>query len=102
VAGFKFESNLGLILFRVEEVCFFPPHEKIRNGRTLVVWSRLSANLRELAVGQRLGEDAVVDEAEGIPLGGTFGLEVPEDPTKTMLAMNSMFDFLDCKELTIH
>jgi hypothetical protein len=24
VAGFKFESNLGLILFRVEEVCFFP------------------------------------------------------------------------------
>ena len=55
--------------------CFF-------HGRISLCCPKLSANLRELAVGQRLGEDAVVDEAEGIPLGGTFGLEVPEDPTK--------------------
>jgi len=42
---------------------------------------KLSANLRELAVGQRLGEDAAVDESESVPFGGTFGLEVPEDPS---------------------
>jgi hypothetical protein len=51
------------------------------NGSRL--WSELGANLRELAVGQRLGEDAVVDESESVPLGGTFGLEVPEDPAKS-------------------
>lgn len=44
------------------------------------------ADLRELAVGQRLGEDAVVDEAESVPFGGGFGLEVPEDPAEIRLA----------------
>jgi hypothetical protein len=38
------------------------------------------ANLTELAISQRLREDAVVDEAESIPLGRAFGFEVPEYP----------------------
>ena len=38
------------------------------------------ADLTELAIGQRLGKDASVNEAEGIPLGRAFGLEVPEYP----------------------
>ena len=53
--------------------CFF-------HGRISLCCPKLSANLRELAVGQRLGEDAAVDESESVPFGGTFGLEVPEDP----------------------
>lgn len=38
------------------------------------------ADLAELAISQWLREDAVVDEAEGVPLGGSLGLEVPEHP----------------------
>lgn len=36
--------------------------------------------MAEFAVGERLGEDAVVDEAESVPFGGAFGFEVPEYP----------------------
>ena len=28
-----------------------------------------------------LGPDAIVEESEQIPLGGSFGLEIPEDPS---------------------
>jgi hypothetical protein len=38
------------------------------------------ANLTKLAIGQRLREDAIVDEAESIPLGRALGFEVPEYP----------------------
>jgi hypothetical protein len=52
-----------------------------RHNLNRVLSTPLGADLRELAVGQRLREDAVVDESESVPLGGTFGLKVPEDPT---------------------
>ncbi len=34
----------------------------------------------ELAIGERLREDAGVQEAEQIPLGAGLGLKIPEDP----------------------
>ena len=43
------------------------------------------ADLAELAGGQRLGEDAVVDEAESVPFGGAFGFEVPEYPVDLLV-----------------
>jgi hypothetical protein len=43
--------------------------------------------LGELAVGQRLGEDAVVDQAESIPFGGAFGFEVPEYPKWSLVVV---------------
>jgi hypothetical protein len=51
--------------------------QRVFVGRTTPL---VCADLAELAVGQRLGENAVVDEAEGIPFWRAFGLEVPEDP----------------------
>lgn len=51
--------------------------------------SSVCANLAELPVRQRLREDAGVDQAERVPLGRTFGLEVPEDPVVGMLAKHS-------------
>lgn len=38
------------------------------------------ADLAELAVRQRLREDAVIDQTECVPLGARLGLEIPEDP----------------------
>lgn len=49
------------------------------------------ADLAELAIRQRLREDAVFNEAEGIPLGRGLGLEVPEDPRDELV---SMYDIL--------
>jgi hypothetical protein len=46
-------------------------------------------NLTKLAIGQRLREDAIVDEAERIPLRRAFGFEVPEHPTITSVSNNS-------------
>lgn len=63
-------------------------HDRVFFERVgLLDYRLVVADLRELAVGQRLGEDAVVDEAEGVPFGGGFGLEVPEDPAEIRLAI---------------
>ena len=49
------------------------------------ITSLVCANLSELAVGERLGEDAVVDEAESVPFGRAFGFEVPEYPAVSLV-----------------
>jgi hypothetical protein len=49
------------------------------------ITSLVCANLSELAVGERLGEDAVVDEAESVPFGRAFGFEVPEYPASLLV-----------------
>jgi hypothetical protein len=49
--------------------------------------------LTKLAVGERLGEDAVVDEAEGVPFGGAFSFEVPEYPIVLLVVA-----FVKCQE----
>ena len=60
------------------------------------------ADLAELAISEWLREDAVVDEAESIPFGGTLGFEVPEYPMLLLVVARIEWDPKWFHQLTIH